>query len=81
MEKNKMERQRLINLDRITCINVATVGSNVFLVFQDGRKNYGYRVTSVEHAQGLLKAIEREKPKWWRVLGNPIEMSFKKQDE
>ena len=76
-----MERLRLINLDRISCISVAIVTSGAYLVFQDGKHNYGYKVKDVEYAQNVLKTIERDKPKWWRILGNPIEMSFKKQDE
>lgn len=69
--------QKIINLDRITCISISTKGNEVYLVFQDGRHNYGYRVKDVEYANNALKTIEKEKPKWWRVLGNPIEVTFK----
>ena len=76
-----MKTQKLINLDRITCINIATKEDRVYLVFQDGRHNYAYRVKDIEYAQGALKHIERDKPKWWKVLGEHVEVLFKKQDQ
>lgn len=72
--------QKLINLDRITCISISTKGEEVYLVFQDGRHNYAYRVKDVEYANKAIKTIEKEKPKWWRVLGNPIEVTFKRTE-
>lgn len=75
-----MKAQKLINLDRITCITIATKEDRVYLVFQDGRHNYGYRVKDVEYAQNALKTIERNTPKWWKVLGEPVEVTFKRQD-
>ena len=75
-----MKTQKLINLDRITCINIAVKDDRVYLVFQDGRHNYAYRVKDIEYAQNTLKRIERDKPKWWKVLGEPVEVLFKKQD-
>ncbi len=76
-----MERQRLINLDRITCIRVAKMESGAYLVFQDGRRNYAYKVKDVEYAQNALKTIERDNLKWWRILGEPVEVTFKKKEE
>lgn len=72
-----MNRQKLINLDRITCITIATKEDKIYLVFQDGRHNYAYRVKDIEYAQNALKTIEKG-CKWWRVLGEPIEITFKK---
>ena len=72
--------QKIINLDRITCISISTKGDEVYLEFQDGRHNYGYRVKDVEYANNAIKTIEKEKPKWWRVLGNPIEVTFKRTE-
>ena len=74
-----MKTQKLINLDRITCISIATKEDRVYLVFQDGRHNYAYKVKDIEYAQNALKVIEKEKPKWWRVLGEPIEVTFKNE--
>ena len=76
-----MKAQKLINLDRITCITIATKEDRVYLVFQDGRHNYGYKVKDIEYAQNALKTIERDRPKWWKVLGEPVEVTFKRQDE
>lgn len=36
--------QKLINLDRISCVSIATKEDRVYLVFQDGRHNFGYKV-------------------------------------
>lgn len=68
--------QKLINLDRISCVCIATKEDRVYLVFQDGRHNYGYKVKDIEYAQNALKYIEKG-AKWWRVLGEPIEVTFK----
>ena len=69
--------QKLINLDRVSCVSIATKEDRVYLVFQDGRHNYGYKVKDIEYAQNALKNIEKG-AKWWRVLGEPIEVTFKK---
>lgn len=71
-----MKMQKLINLDRISCVSIATKEDRVYLVFQDGRHNYGYKVKDIEYAQNALKHIEKG-AKWWRVLGEPIEVTFK----
>lgn len=75
-----MNVQRLINLDRISCVLIAENEGRVYLVFQDGRHNYGYKVNSLDYAQNALKTIEKSSPKWWRVLGEPIEMFFKMKE-
>jgi hypothetical protein len=75
-----MKAEKLINLDRITCITIATKEDRIYLVFQDGRHNYGHRVKDIQHAQKALKTIERDRPKWWKVLGEPVEVTFKRQD-
>ena len=72
--------QKLINLDRISCVSIATKEDGVYLVFQDGRRNYGYKVKDIEYAQNALKNIEKG-AKWWRVLGKPIEVTFKNVKE
>jgi hypothetical protein len=75
-----MLTQKVINLDRITCISISTKGNEVYLVFQDGRHNYAYRVKDVESANNAIKTIEKEKPKWWRVSEKPIEVTFKRTE-
>lgn len=75
-----MTRQRLINLNRITCVTIATNEDRVYLVFQDGRHNYAYEVKDLDYAQNALKSIERG-AQWWRVLGEPLEVVFKKEKE
>lgn len=75
-----MNVQKLINLDRITCVTIATNEDRVYLVFQDGRHNYAYKVKDLDCAQNALKSIERG-TKWWRVLGEPLEVVFKKEQE
>ena len=72
--------QKLINLDRISCVSIATKEDVVYLVFQDGRRNYGYKVKDIEYAQNALKNIEKG-AKWWRVLGKPIEETYKNVKE
>ena len=72
--------QKLINLDRISCVSIATKGDRVYLVFQDGRHNFGYKVKDIGYAQNALKNIEKG-AKWWRVLGEPIEVTFKNVNE
>ena len=54
-----MNRQRIINLNRITCVTIATKEDAIYLVFQDGRHNYGYKVKDMEYAQNALKTIEK----------------------
>lgn len=78
---NAMMTQKLLNLERMSAINIAVNEGRVYLVFQDGRKNYGYRVKDLEYANKVLKTIERDDPKWWRVLGEPVEVYFKKGQE
>lgn len=72
-----MKVQTLINLDRITAVNICTNNDRIYLVFQDGRHNYGYPMKDMEYAQKALKTIEKDNPKWWRVLGEPREIQFK----
>ena len=76
-----MKTQRLINLDRITCVSIAAKEDRVYLVFQDGRHNYAYKVKDIEYAQDALRIIERGNPRWWKVLGEPIEVTFKNERE
>ena len=54
-----MTIQKLINLDRISCVSIATKEEEVYLVFQDGRRNYGYKIKDIEYAQNALKNIEK----------------------
>lgn len=75
-----MNVQKLINLDRITCVSIATKEDRVYLVFQDGRHNYAYKAKDIEYAQNALKAIEKG-VRWWRVLGEPVEVVFKNEKE
>ena len=75
-----MKTQKLIKLDRITCVSIATKEDRVYLVFQDGRHNYAYKVKDMEYAQNALRTIEKG-AKWWRVLGEPIEVTFKNEKE
>ena len=74
-----MNRQKLINLNRITCVTIATKEDAIYLVFQDGRHNYGYKVKDMEYAQNALKTIEKG-VQWWRVLGEPVEVTFKREN-
>lgn len=76
-----MKIQKLINLDRITCVSITTKEDRTYLVFQDGRHNYAYKVKDIEYAQNALRTIEQGTPKWWRVLGEPIEVIFKNEKE
>ena len=71
---------RIINLDRITSVQVVTKDDRVYLVFKDGKHNLGYRVNSLEIAQQALITIETRNLKWWRVYDEPVEVTFKKED-
>ena len=76
-----MKANRIINLDRITSIGIATKKNKVFLVFQDGRRNIGHEVKDLESAQSALERIRENRPKWWKVLGDPVEVTFKKAED
>lgn len=76
-----MKACRIINLDRITSIGIATKKSRVFLVFQDGRRNIGHEVKDLQSAQAALEWIRENRPKWWKVLGDPVEVTFKKTED
>lgn len=75
-----MDTARIINLDRITSVQVVTKENGIYLVFKDGKHNLGYRVRTFDEAQQALNTIEARNPKWWRVYGKPVEVTFKKED-
>lgn len=75
-----MKTMRIINLDRITSIQIAARRDKFYLVFQDGRRNIAHQVSGLAQAQSALDWIRENNPKWWKVLGDPIEVTFKKSD-
>lgn len=68
---------RLINLNRITSIQIAKKENDVYVVFQDGRHNYGCKVEKLEDAEAMLNEIKDNGEKWFSVPSELIEMSFK----
>ncbi len=72
---------KLINLNRITVVQTAVKEDRVYLVFQDGRHNYGYKVKDLETAQAAISRIEKGDVRWWRVYGDPVEVTFKRENK
>ena len=49
---------KLINLNKIVGIQIAKKGEDVYVVFQDGRHNFGVKVESMDDAERLLGEIQ-----------------------
>ena len=71
----------LIRLDRITSIRIVEKEDRVFLVFQDGRRNLGYTMPSLEKAKEHLDFIMRKQPTYYRVNGVVESMTTKLHKE
>ena len=70
---------KLINLNKIVGIQIAKKGADVFVVFQDGRHNFGVKAESMDDAERLLGEIECGRyTNWLRVPGEIVQVVFKK---
>lgn len=75
-------KPKLINLRRISVIQIAqNEKGSIYVVFQDGRHNYGCKVKNLEEAEKIVNDIKTSDMIWFEVPSKIFTVTFKKEEK
>ena len=75
-------KPKLINLRRISVIQIAqNEKGSIYVVFQDGRHNYGCKVKNLEEAEKIVNVIKTSDITWFEVPSKIVTVTFKKEEK